>query len=85
LRSPAGTIVAYSGRGSQFRSAAVIRTLRSNGLTGSMGRAGVGGDNAAMESFFALLQENVLNRRQSQQLPSRQMSTIRKAIVTQLC
>ena len=28
-----------------------------------MGRVGVCGDNAAMESFFALLQQNVLNQR----------------------
>ncbi len=28
-----------------------------------MGRVGSSGDNAAMESFFALLQKNVLNRR----------------------
>ncbi len=63
LRSPAGTVVARSNWGSQFRSAAFIRTLRSNGLTGSMGRVGACGDNAAMESFFALLQKNVLDRR----------------------
>src|SRR5699024_9916582 len=30
--------------------------------TGSMGRVGAAGDNAAMESFFSLLQKNVLNR-----------------------
>jgi putative transposase len=63
LRSPAGTVVVHSDRGSQFRSAAYVRTLRSNGLTGSMGRVGACGDNAAMESFFALLQKNVLDRR----------------------
>ena len=28
-----------------------------------MGRVGTCGDNAAMESFFSLLQNNVLNRR----------------------
>ena len=28
-----------------------------------MGRVGASGDNAAMESFFALLQNNVLDRR----------------------
>ncbi len=31
-------------------------------MVGSMGRVGAAGDNAAMESFFALLQKNVLNR-----------------------
>jgi len=37
--------------------------LTAAGLTGSMGRVASAGDNAAMESFFALLQRNVLNRR----------------------
>jgi transposase InsO family protein len=46
----------------QFRSAAFVRTLHSHGLTGSMGRVGACGDNAAMESLFALLQKNVLDR-----------------------
>ena len=32
-------------------------------MVGSMGRVASCGDNAAMESFFALLQKNVLNRR----------------------
>lgn len=31
-------------------------------MVGSMGRVASAGDNAAMESFFALLQKNVLNR-----------------------
>jgi transposase InsO family protein len=58
---PAGTVV-HSDRGSQFRSTAYVRTLKNNGLIGSMGRVGACGDNAAMESFFALLQKNVLDR-----------------------
>lgn len=32
-------------------------------MVGSMGRVGACGDNAAMESFFALLQKSVLDRR----------------------
>jgi putative transposase len=32
-------------------------------MVGSMGRVGAAGDNAAMESSFALLQRNVLDRR----------------------
>jgi transposase InsO family protein len=32
--------------------------------SGSMGRVGTCADNAAMESFFALLQKNVLNSKQ---------------------
>lgn len=58
----AGCIV-HSDRGSQFRSRKVLRTLARHGLVRSMGRVGAAGDNAAMESFFSLLQKNVLNRR----------------------
>ena len=61
LRSPTGTVV-HSDRGSQFRSKAFVRMLKNNNLIGSMGRVGACGDNAAMESFFALLQKNVLDR-----------------------
>jgi len=60
LRSPAGTII-HSDRGSQFRSKKFIRTIKNNQLAGSMGRVGACGDNAAMESFFSLLQKNVLD------------------------
>jgi transposase InsO family protein len=60
LRSPRGTVV-HSDRGSQFRSTAFTRTLNNNGLRGSMGRVAAAGDNAAMESFHALLQNYVLN------------------------
>jgi transposase InsO family protein len=60
-RDPVGTVV-HSDRGSQFRSNAFVRTIKNNGLVGSMGRVGACGDNAAMESFFALLQKNVLDR-----------------------
>ncbi len=60
LRSPLGTIL-HSDRGSQFRSKKVVRLLKNHGLHGSMGRVGACGDNAAMESFFSLLQKNVLD------------------------
>lgn len=55
--------VVHSDRGSQFRSRKFLHALTTHGLVGSMGRVGAAGDNAAMESFFALLQNNVLNRR----------------------
>ena len=58
-----GGLVHHSDRGSQFRSRKFVRALARHGLVGSMGRVGACGDNAAMESFFALLQKNVLNRR----------------------
>lgn len=53
----------HSDRGSQFRSRKLQQTLWRHQLVGSMGQVGSAGDNAAMESFFALLQKNVLNRR----------------------
>jgi putative transposase len=59
---PLATVV-HSDRGSQFRSHAFVQTLSRHQLCGSMGRVGACADNAAMESFFALLQKNVLNRR----------------------
>jgi transposase InsO family protein len=62
LRDPDGTIL-HSDRGSQFRSRKFVELLRHQGITGSMGRVGACGDNAAMESFFALLQKNVLNKK----------------------
>jgi putative transposase len=62
LRGTVGAIV-HSDRGSQFRSHAYIRALREAQLRGSMGRVGACADNAAMESFFSLLQKNVLDRR----------------------
>ena len=58
----AGCIV-HSDRGSQFRSRKFVHALKRNDLVGSMGRVGAAGDNAAMESFFSLLQKNVLDRR----------------------
>ena len=61
LRRPVDTVV-HSDRGSQFRSRKFVRLLHGNGLVGSMGRTGTCADNAAMESFFALLQKNVLDR-----------------------
>ena len=59
---PAGVTV-HSDRGSQFRSRKFLRALTRHRMIGSMGRVGSSGDNAAMESFFALLQKNVLDRR----------------------
>lgn len=60
--SAAGCVF-HSDRGSQFRARKVHRTLARYGLVGSMGQVGTAADNAAMESFFALLQKNVLNTR----------------------
>ena len=55
--------VLHTDRGSQFRSRKLVHRLNRHQMIGSMGRVGAAGDNAAMESFFSLLQKNVLNRR----------------------
>jgi putative transposase len=58
----AGCIL-HTDRGSQFRSRKLLCALGRHDMVGSMGRVGAAGDNAAMESFFSLLQKNVLDRR----------------------
>ena len=40
-----------------------VAVLKANNLTGSMGRVSSAGDNAAMESFYSLLQKNVLDQK----------------------
>ena len=62
-RRPRGTVIVHSDRGGQFRSRAFRAVLKANELTGSMGRVSSAGDNAAMESFYSLLQKNVLDRK----------------------
>ena len=63
MRGDVAGCVVHSDRGSQFRSRKFLRALTRHRMVGSMGRVGSIGDNAAMESFFALLQKNVLDRR----------------------
>ena len=72
----AGCVV-HTDRGSQFRSRKFVRALGRHDMVGSMGRVGAAGDNAAMESFFSLLQKNVLNRQ-----PWATREELRIAIVT---
>ena len=69
--------VLHTDRGSQFRSRKLQQALFGHRIIGSMGQVGSAGDNAAMESFFSLLQKNVLNR---QTWDSREQ--LRIAIVT---
>lgn len=57
----AGCIL-HADRGSQFRSRKMAHALNRHSMVGSMGRVGAAGDNAAMESFWSLLQTNVLNQ-----------------------
>ena len=58
----AGCIL-HTDRGSQFRAENSCMPCDRHDMVGSMGRVGAAGDNAAMESFFSLLQKNVLDRR----------------------
>jgi len=62
-RSDVAGCILHTDRGSQFRSRKFVRALHHHDMVGSMGKVGAAGDNAAMESFFALLQKNVLDRR----------------------
>ncbi|WP_328740746.1 IS3 family transposase [Streptomyces erythrochromogenes] len=55
--------ILHTDRGSQFRSRKFVRALDRHRMAGSIGRVGAAGDNAAVESFFSLLQKNVLDRR----------------------
>lgn len=57
----AGCLV-HADRGSQFRPGLFQDALTRHGLIGTMRQVGPAGDNAALESFFALLQKNVLDR-----------------------
>jgi len=70
-------VIVHSDRGSQFRSLAFVQALSAAQARGSMGRVGTCADNAAMESFFSLLQKNVLNRRRW-----RTREELRLAVVT---
>lgn len=54
--------IVHSDRGGQFRSRKFTQVIDLHQLRGSMGQVGSSADNAAMESFFSLLQLNVLDR-----------------------
>ena len=62
-RTEVAGCILHTDRGSQFRSRKFVRALHHHDMVGSMGKVGAAGDNAAMESFFALMQKNVLDRR----------------------
>lgn len=68
-RQPRGVVIVHADRGAQFRARSFRAVLQAAGLQGSMGRVASAGDNAAMESFWSLLQKNVLNQ---QQWPTRE-------------
>lgn len=76
----AGCVV-HSDRGRQFRSLKFARALAAHDLAGSIGQVASARDNArdnaATESFFALLQRNVHDRR-----PWATRQDLRIAIIT---
>lgn len=63
-RQPEATVIVHSDRGlNPFSIPGIPRRAQSIRTHRIDGRVASAGDNAAMESFFALLQTNVLNRR----------------------
>jgi len=59
LRRPAPGVVHHSDRGVQYASAAYRAVLAAHGLTRSMSRKGDCWDNAVVESFFAILKNEL--------------------------
>ena len=62
-RSYPDDVIIHSDRGGQFRAKVTKGRVALHKAKGSMGAAGTFADNAAMESFFSLLQKNVLNKK----------------------
>ncbi len=53
----------HTDHGPQLRSRKLVHAVNRHDMVGSMGHVGAAGDHAAMESFLALLQKNVLDLR----------------------
>jgi putative transposase len=62
-RTPPNGTVIHTDHGSQFTSWAFSERVRQAGLVPSMGTVGDAFDNALIESFWARLQTELLNRR----------------------
>jgi transposase InsO family protein len=62
-RVPPTAVVHHSDRGAQYASTAYQRLLRAHGIVGSMSRPGNCWDNAVVESFFATLKTELIDRR----------------------
>lgn len=62
-RSPGVGSIIHSDRGTQFTSWAFSHKVKSAGLAPSMGSVGSAHDNAMMESFWARMQVELLNRK----------------------
>ena len=65
---PTGVIL-HSDRGSQFRSRRFLKALKRHGLTGSMGRVGACGDNAAMEMLLSVSSGHRSGLKETEEVP----------------
>ncbi|KIP53658.1 transposase [Leucobacter komagatae] len=63
VRKPAPGGIVHADHGVQFTSLAFIQKIRSAGLLPSFGTVGDALDNAMMESFWSLMQIELLNRK----------------------
>ncbi len=61
-RKPLPGLIHHSDQGAVFTSLRFGRHLNASGVIGSMGRSGTPADNAVVESFFATLQTELLDR-----------------------
>lgn len=61
-RRPHPGVIPHSDHGTQYTSLVFTRRLREAGIVGSMGSVGDALDNAVAESFFAMLQTELLDR-----------------------
>jgi len=62
-RRPAAGLIHHSDRGVQYASGPYRAALENNGLVASMSRKGNCYDNAAMESFWSSLKNELVHRR----------------------
>jgi putative transposase len=61
-RDPAAGLIHHSDRGTQYTSIALGARLREAGIAASMGAPGTAYDNALVESFFASLETELIDR-----------------------
>ena len=61
-RQPGKGVIHHSDHGAQYTSLAFTKRLEQTGLVGSMGSVGDALDNALVESFYATLQTELLDR-----------------------
>lgn len=62
-RKPLPGVIVHADRGSQFTSWVFGHNLRKSGLLGSMGKVASSVDNALIESFWSIMQRELLDRR----------------------